>query len=104
MGTPGHTWPRTCGRSPCPSCPCDEHGIEPQHCIACSGVALASQSSAYTPINSAAIASKMGLPIRMRNHSTSYLRLAQGVNDHGLLGLLESQGGRTSQSRANGLV
>lgn len=28
------------------SCPCDEHGIESQHCIACCGVATGPQSKA----------------------------------------------------------
>jgi hypothetical protein len=37
----------------CPLCPCGEQGIEPQHCIACSGVVIASQSKTYTPSNKA---------------------------------------------------
>ena len=46
-----------CTKGPCmdgidlqqswPLCPCGAHGIEPQHCIACSGVVSAPQSSAY---------------------------------------------------------
>jgi hypothetical protein len=31
-----------------PWCPCDEQGIESQHCIACSGVVVAPQSNANT--------------------------------------------------------
>jgi hypothetical protein len=31
-----------------PWCPCDEQGMESQHCIACSGVVAAPQSNAYT--------------------------------------------------------
>ncbi len=41
--------------------PCDEHGIELQHFIACSGVVVGSQSNAYAPRAHASIARRNGL-------------------------------------------
>ena len=49
------------------SWPCDEHGIESQHCIACSGVDIARQSSAYIARAIATIASRIGLVKRICN-------------------------------------
>ena len=47
--------------------PCDEHGIESQHCIACSGVDIARQSNAYIARAIATIASRIGLVKRICN-------------------------------------
>jgi len=41
--------------------PCDEQGIELQHCIACSGVVVAPQSKAYVESPTASSARKIGL-------------------------------------------
>ncbi len=48
--------------------PCDEQGIESQHCIACSGVDMARQSKAYTARAIATTASNIGLVKRICNH------------------------------------
>ncbi len=48
--------------------PCDEQGIELQHCIACSGVDMARQSKAYTARAIATTASNIGLVKRICNH------------------------------------
>ncbi len=48
--------------------PCDEQGIESQHCIACSGVDMARQSNAYTARAIATTASSIGLVKRICNH------------------------------------
>src|SRR5882762_4334655 len=45
--------------------PGDEQGIESQHCIACSGVAMARQSNAYVARAIATTASRIGLVKRI---------------------------------------
>jgi len=41
--------------------------MEPQQCIACSGVAIASQSKAYAASNIVTTASKIGLANRIKS-------------------------------------
>ena len=48
--------------------PCDEQGIESQHCIACSGVDMTRQSNAYTARAIATTATSIGLVKRICNH------------------------------------
>jgi len=47
------------------SWPCDEQGMELQHCIAWSGVMVAPQSTAYVARMSASTARNIGLANRM---------------------------------------
>jgi hypothetical protein len=46
-------------------CPCDEQGIESQHCMACSGVDMAKQSDAYVARAIAITANRIGLVKRI---------------------------------------
>src|SRR5881296_2490811 len=48
--------------------PCDEQGIESQHCIACSGVDMAKQSDAYVARAIAITANRTDLVKRICNH------------------------------------
>jgi hypothetical protein len=50
----------------CPWCPWDEQGIEPQQCIACSGVAMGAQSKAYAASSSATTANKKAFANRIK--------------------------------------
>jgi hypothetical protein len=52
----------------CPWCPCEEHGMELQHCIACSGVVMASQSKAYTPSRTRTPRMKIGFAKRISSN------------------------------------
>lgn len=44
----------------CPGWPCDEQGIELQHCIACSDEVMAEQSNTYSARHAASTAIRMG--------------------------------------------
>jgi hypothetical protein len=46
-------------------CPCDEQGIESQHCVARSGVVVAPQSTAYTASATTIPAIRIGLAKRI---------------------------------------
>lgn len=48
-----------------PWCPCDEHGIDLQHCIACSCVVMPPQSMAYTGRAAASATIKIALRKRI---------------------------------------
>src|SRR6266403_648431 len=62
--------------------PGDEQGIESQHCIACSGVAMARQSKAYAARAIASTASRIGLVKRICNHVRRVLDRSQGRMEH----------------------
>jgi hypothetical protein len=49
----------------CSSIPCDEQSIEPQHCIASSGVVVPPQSLAYAATANPSTARKSGLAKRI---------------------------------------
>lgn len=46
-------------------CPCEEHGIEPQHCMAWSGVIAASQSNPYAARAAASTTKNSAFEIRI---------------------------------------
>ena len=46
---------------------CGEQGMDPQHCMACSGVFIAEQSTAYVASTAARASTKINLPKRILN-------------------------------------
>lgn len=63
----------------CPLCPCGAHGIELQHCMACSGVVMAPQSSAYAASATTSAAITSGLRNSLTNPTYS-LRASQSTS------------------------
>src|SRR6266571_1163120 len=71
----------------CPRCPCDEHGIELQHCISCSGVVVPPQSTAYAARASPSTATRTDLAKRTLTKLGAILVKVKlfGSREHGVI-------------------